>query len=83
MVCMHIFGLPCWGPGCVSTPPIISKVLINEDPIIVNVIIRARHVAELVLFLVNVDISVILCLLCEPMLIRQASTDIMVPGAEI
>ena len=78
-----MFLLPCLGPGFASTPPMTRRVLINDDAMIVKVIIRARHVAELVLFLVNVDVSVILCLLYEPMLIRQASIEIMLAGNKL
>ena len=71
------------GPGFASTPPMISRVLMTEDTMIVNVIIRARHVAVLVLFLVKVDTSVVLCLLYEPMLALHASTEIMVAPNQI
>ena len=55
----------------------------TEDTMIVNVIIRARHVEVLVLFLVKVDTSVVFCLLYEPMLALHASMEIMVAPNQI
>ena len=66
------------GPGFASTPPMTRRVFINADAMIIKVIISARHAEELVLFLVNVDMSFILRRLNEPILARHPSMEIMV-----